>query len=259
MHPILFELGPLAIPSYGVMIATAVGLALWTAARRAEMVNIDGQKVVDLGLWIVLWALLGAKLMLVIVGWRGYLADPASLLGILRAAGHFLSGFVVGLIAAVALMRRYGLPFLKTLDLLAPSVALGHAVGRIGCLLAGCCWGKSCDLPWAITYSNPDAAINVGTPLGVPLHPSPIYESIFTFSLFILLDRLHARRPEEGITFAVYMGLYGMGRFVLEIFRGDEGRGAILDGMFSTSQTISIGLIVGAIVLAVWRLRSSRS
>ena len=104
------------------------------------------------------WALIGAKLLLVLVELPRYLKDPASILGTIRAGGVFLGGFVAAVIAAIVLLRRYKLPALPSFDVLSPSLALGHAIGRIGCLLAGCCWGAACELPWAITYSSPIAA-----------------------------------------------------------------------------------------------------
>ena len=122
----------------------------------------------------------------------------------------------------------------------------------IGCLLAGCCWGASCSLPWAIVYTNPQAAANVGTPLGVPLHPWPAYASLFNFGVYLVLAALYARRVATGRVLATYLLLYGVGRFSLEYLRGDALRGFVFHGVLSTSQAISVALIVAAASLHLW-------
>jgi phosphatidylglycerol:prolipoprotein diacylglycerol transferase len=247
MHPILIDFGFFQLPSYGLLLAIAVLVALWTGRARANRVGIDGARVVDFGLWLVVWALVGAKLLLVVVEWRRYLADPGQLLGLVRAGGVFYGGFLAAVVAAVVLLKRYKLEPLPTFDVLAPSLALGQAIGRIGCLLGGCCWGRECHLPWAITYTDPVAAANLGTPLHVPLHPFPIYAALFNFSLFLVLSWMFDQRYAAGRVFASYLVLYGAGRFLLEFVRGDEQRGLYFDGALSTSQLIGVALIaIGA-------------
>jgi len=247
MHPILIDLGFFALPTYGVLIAVAVLVGLWTMRRRADRAGLDGVRTVDFALWLVIWALVGAKLLLVIVELPRYAGDPMQLLRLVRAGGVFLGGFLAALVAAAVLLRRYRLPALPTFDVMAPSLALGHAIGRIGCLMAGCCWGAECHLPWAVTYTDPQAAANVGTPLHVPLHPFPVYAAAFNLGLYLLLAALHRRRPAAGRVFAAYLLVYGCGRFLLELTRGDAARGYLLEGLLSTSQGISLALVaVGA-------------
>ena len=252
MHPILIDFGFFQLPAYGVLLAAGVIAGLWTLRLRADRAGMDGAHLVDLALWLVIWALLGAKLLLVMVELPRYIAHPAELLGMVRAGGVFLGGLIAAVIAAIVLLRRYNLPALPSLDVIAPSIALGHAIGRIGCLMAGCCWGGHCDLPWAITYTNPIAAENLGTPLNVPLHPFPIYASIFNLGLYLLLAALYKRRPAPGRVFATYLMLYGIGRILLEFTRGDAVRGFVFNGALSTSQLISLALIVIGIGLQVW-------
>jgi phosphatidylglycerol:prolipoprotein diacylglycerol transferase len=252
MHPVLIDLGFFQLPTYGVMLVLAVGLGLWTLRLRARKAGLDGDRMVDLGLWIVIWGLLGSKATLILVELPRYVHHPAELVGVLRAGGVFLGGLLAALAAAVVLMRRYGLGFLETADAAAPSVALAHAIGRIGCLMAGCCWGSRCDLPWAITYTDPRAHANVGTPLGVPLHPFPAYSMLFNLALFVLLAWLYRRRPAAGRVFATYLILYGTGRFLLEYTRGDAIRGFIVPGLLSTSQGISIALVAAGLGLHWW-------
>jgi len=252
MHPILIDLGFFQLPAYGVLLATGVIVGLWTLRVRADRAGMDGAHLVDFALWLVIWALLGAKLLLVVVELPRYIAHPAELLGMVRAGGVFLGGFIAAVIAAFILLRRYKLPALASLDVIAPSLALGHTIGRIGCLMAGCCWGGRCNLPWALTYTNPIAADNLGTPLNVPLHPFPIYASLFNFGLYLFLAALWKRRPAAGRVFATYLVLYGIGRFLLEWTRGDVARGFVLGGVLSTSQLISIVLIAIGGGLHLW-------
>ena len=258
MHPILIDLGFYALPAYGFMLATAVLVALWTTKVRAEDAEMDAAKVVDFGLWLVIWALLGAKLLLVVVEWKRYVGDPAQLLGLARAGGVFLGGFLAAIVAAVVMLRRYKLKALPTFDVLAPSLALGQAIGRIGCLLAGCCWGHQCDLPWAITYTDPAAAANVGTPLHIAVHPFPAYAAAFKFSVFLMLSWLFRRKLAPGRVFASYLILYGIGRYLLEFTRGDEVRGLYFGGLVSTSQLITTALIVIGITLHLWISRQEK-
>jgi len=157
------------------------------------------------------------------------------------------------------LLRRYKLAALPTFDVIVPSLALGHSIGRIGCLMAGCCWGAACDLPWAITYTDPVAAERLGTPLFRPVHPFPIYEALFNFGLYLLLAALFKRRLAAGRVFATYLVLYGIGRFLLEWTRGDAMRGFVLGGILSTSQLISLGLIVVGVGLHLWISRRGRT
>ncbi len=243
MHPILIDLGFFALPAYGVMLATAVLMALWSAKVRAERAGMDSTRVVDFGLWLVIWALLGAKILLVVVEWRRYLGDPAQLIGLVRAGGVFLGGFLAAIVAAAVMLRRYKLEALPTFDVLAPSLALGQAIGRLGCLLAGCCWGRECDLPWAVTYTDPAAAANVGTPLHVAVHPFPAYAAGFDFTLFLILSLIYRKQLAPGRVFASYLILYGVGRFLLEFTRGDAIRGLYFGGIVSTSQLISAALV----------------
>jgi len=147
MHPILIDLGFFQVPTYGLLLATGVILGLWRARVRAATRDLDADRIVDLGLWLIIWALLGSKILLVIVELPRYIHHPAELLGVLRAGGVFLGGFLAALAASLVLLRRYGLPLWETFDTLSPSISLGQAVGRLGCLAAGCCWGGHCNLP----------------------------------------------------------------------------------------------------------------
>lgn len=256
MHPTLIDLGFIELGTYGVVLVLGIAFALWRLKVRADTRGLEGMVLVDFSIWLVIWALVGSKALLVIVELPKYLKNPGELLGLVRVGGVFLGGFVAAMITAAVLLRRYKLRFLETTDVIAPSLALGHAIGRLGCLLAGCCWGAYCELPWAITYHHAEGVHPLGTPLDIPVHPFPVYSMIFNFALYLGLAYLYKLQPQAGRVIATYLLIYGAGRFLLEFTRGDVARGFVLNGLFSTSQAISLSLIVCGLGLHVWLLRS---
>jgi phosphatidylglycerol:prolipoprotein diacylglycerol transferase len=255
MHPILFEAGGLIIYAYGVLLAAAYLLGLQFALQRARARGLDPQRVMDLGIWIIVAALVGAKLLLLVVDFRQYAAAPTDLLGLARSGGVFYGGLIAAVVVALVYLRRHTLPLWTTADVFAPGIALGHVVGRLGCFLAGCCFGTPSTLPWAVTFRAPAAAANVGTPLGIPLHPTQLYEAGAEALILVLLLRLERRgRAFAGRTFWSYMLLYAVSRFVIEFYRGDN-RGSLFD-LVSTSQAVSLLLVPLSIVML---LRLGRS
>jgi len=253
MYPRLLELGPITVYTYGVLLAAAYLLGLQLARVRAKQRGLDANRILDLGIYIIISALVGAKLLLLITDFKSFTADPRELLTLARSGGVFYGGLIVAVVVALWYIRRVGLPLWTTCDVFAPGIALGHVVGRFGCLFAGCCYGKPTTRPWGITFTDTFAAANVGTPLGVPLHPTQLYEAGAEFLiLMVLLLTERKGRPFAGRTFWLYMLLYAISRFIIEFYRGDD-RGAI--GMFSTSQFISIILAPLAIVMLVYLAR----
>ena len=250
MHPILFEFGGLTIYTYGVLLAVAYLIGLQYALVRARARGLNPQRVMDLGIWIIVGALVGAKLFLIIIYPRQFLTSIDGLFNLARSAGVFYGGLIAAVAVALVYMRRYKLPLWTTTDCFAPGIALGHAIGRMGCLMAGCCYGRPADVPWAITFRNPEAQVNVGTPLNVPLHPTQIYEAVAELLILgILITTERRGRQFAGRTFWLYMLLYGISRFVIEFYRGDN-RGAVL-GVLSTSQVVSAILVPLAILMLV--------
>ena len=154
----------------------------------------------------------------------------------------FYGGLIAAVVVALLYLRRHKLPLWTTTDVFAPGIALGHVVGRLGCLMAGCCFGRPASVPWAITFRDPAAMANVGTPLGVPLHPTQLYEAGAEALILVFLLIFERRgRPFPGRTFWSYMLLYGISRFVIEFYRGDS-RGMVFD-VLSTSQFVSVILV----------------
>ncbi|MGH9331224.1 MAG: prolipoprotein diacylglyceryl transferase [Vicinamibacterales bacterium] len=246
----LFEIGRFPIYAYGLLLAAAYLLGLQLAVRRARARGLDGGRVMDLGIWVIVSALVGAKLLLLAVDVDHFRANPAELLSLVRSGGVFYGGLALAVPVALIYARRAGLPIWTTSDAFAPGIALGHVVGRFGCLLAGCCYGRPAQVPWAITFTNPAAADNAGTPLGVALHPTQLYEAGAELLILVLLLATERRgRPFPGRTFWGYIFLYAISRFVIEFYRGDP-RGMV--GTLSTSQFISVLLVPLSVAMLVW-------
>lgn len=249
MYPILFELGGFPVYTYGVLLAAAYLLGLQLALVRARARGLDANRVMDLGIWIIISALIGAKLLLLIVDFDTFRYRPAELFTLLRSGGVFYGGLIAAVIVAIWYMRRHRLPVWTTSDAFAPGIALGHVIGRLGCFLAGCCFGRATDVPWAITFHSEYAAQNVGTTLNVPLHPTQLYEAgaeLVILGLLLMFERKGRAFP--GRTFWGYMLLYGVTRFIIEFYRGDP-RGMV--GALSTSQFVSVILVPVSIVMLI--------
>lgn len=260
MYPRLFELpwalpnmGQITVYTYGVLLAAAYLLGLKLAMVRARVRGLDQTRVLDLGIYIIISALVGAKLLLFITDFRTFTDNPRELLTLARSGGVFYGGLILAVIVALWYIRRIGLPLWTTCDVFAPGIALGHVVGRFGCFFAGCCYGKPTDVPWAITFTDPYAATNVGTPLNVPLHPTQLYEAGAEALILVLLLGTESRGKRfPGRTFWLYLLLYAISRYVIEIFRGDP-RGTVF--MFSTSQFISLLLGPLAVIMLAYLSR----
>ena len=177
MYPLLFDLGFVSVYSYGVILAAAYVLALRYAIHRARRADLDGQRIFDVGFVGIIGALVGAKLMLVVVDFGRYASDPSQLMGLVSSAGVFYGGLLLAVPVCWWYIRRSRLPLWTTCDMFAPGIALAQGVGRMGCLLAGCCYGQPTEAPWGITFTSTLAAANAGTPLGIALHPTQIYEA----------------------------------------------------------------------------------
>jgi phosphatidylglycerol---prolipoprotein diacylglyceryl transferase len=254
MYPRLLELGPVTVYTYGVLLAAAYLLGLKLAMTRAKARGLDHTRILDLGIYIIISALIGAKLLLLITDFHTYTSDPRALLDLLREGGVFYGGLILAVTVALLYIRRVGLPLWTTTDVFAPGIALGHVVGRFGCFFAGCCWGKPTTVPWAITFTDPFAALNTGTPLNVPLHPTQLYEAGAEALILLVLLATESRGHRfHGRTFWLYMLLYAVSRFVIEFFR-DDPRGHVF--MFSTSQFISLILAPLSVVMLAYLSRT---
>ena len=251
--PAVFGVGPITVYTYGVLLAAAYLLGLKFAMVRAQSRELGQTQVLDLGIYIIISALIGAKLLLLLTNLRSFLDNPRELVTLVWSGGVFYGGLILAVIVAVLYIRRIGLPLWTTCDVFAPGIALGHVIGRFGCFFAGCCYGKPTSRPWGITFTDPFTALNVGTPLNVPLHPTQLYEAGAEAIILGLLLLSESRgRRFAGRTFWLYVMLYGVSRYIIEIYR-DDPRGMV--GSFSTSQFISMLLVPLAVVMLVYLSR----
>lgn len=257
MHPLLGTIptpwGGVPIYTYGVLVAAGVLLGLWYARHFAPRAGIDPERVWNLGIYMVLAALVSAKLWLVIVEGGYYARHPGQIftLATLQSGGTFYGGLLGGIAVAVLYTHYQRIPFLPLADSYSAGLPLGHAIGRLGCFAAGCCYGKPTWLPWGVTFTSHRAAALVGTPLNIPLHPTQLYEAAAEFMNFFILIFLAKRQRFIGEIFATYMLLYGVERGLIEFVRGDPGRTLFLNGRFSLMQVVSLGLIL----LGAWMWR----
>jgi phosphatidylglycerol:prolipoprotein diacylglycerol transferase len=242
MFPRLFHLGGFSLPTYGLLVAIAFLTALWMASRFARSRGLNSEKVVNLGVYCALMGMLGAKLLMIALD-PEYRAHPSEIFSFatLQSAGIFYGGFILALVFAALYMRAQDLPLLATSDVFAPGVALGHGIGRLGCFAAGCCWGKPTHLPWAVTFRNPD--LTTGVPLGIPLHPTQLYEALAEALICVLLVWRLKKPHRDGAVIGLYMALYGLVRFGVEFLRMHDSSNP-LGGPFTLEQWISLILTV---------------
>ena len=252
------HLGPLTLYTYGVLLATAFLAGLWVAGRQARKEGLKEDRVTDLAVYLLIAGLLGAKLLLLATDWFYYSSNPRQLLTIMQSGGVFYGGLLAALPVAWWYVRRHGLPGWQTADALAPGVAIGQVIGRIGCLAAGCCYGRPTNLPWAITFTDVQAARIVGTPLDTPLHPVQLYESLAVLGIFFALLRIARRKSFHGQVVVSYLALYAVARFAIEFYRGDASRGSVLGGLLSTSQFISVLMLLGVALVLPYLLKKQR-
>jgi len=255
MFPHLFHIGSFAVPTYGFMAAVGMVCGLAVVFRLARFRGLDPDQMWNLGGIAAFSGIIGSKLLLLVLDWRDYVADPGRIFSIatLQSGGVFSGGLLLALACVWWYVRRHKLSYLSVADVFAPGVALGHAFGRIGCLAAGCCYGRETHVPWAITFHNSWAAEFSGTPLGRPLHPTQLYEFAAEAINFAFLYWLCKRKQFEGQVIALFMIVYGIERFIFEFYRGDPGRGEVFGGLMTTTQLIALGLVVGGFVIYLRR------
>jgi phosphatidylglycerol:prolipoprotein diacylglycerol transferase len=245
MFPEVFRIGNFFLPTYGLLVALAFLTALALTGRLARRVGLDHEAVINLGVYCALSGILGAKLLMFLSDIPYYKNNPGAIfsLSTLQAGGIFYGGLLAALVVAFFYMRRKSLPPLRTADTFAPGLALGHAIGRLGCFSAGCCWGVETHLPWAVTFTNPAASRLVGVPLSVPMHPTQLYESAAEFVIFaILYGRFH-KAHRDGAIVAWYLLLYSTVRFLVEFVRAHDQPNPF-GGPLSVSQWLSLAFLL---------------
>jgi phosphatidylglycerol:prolipoprotein diacylglycerol transferase len=260
MYPVLFRIGHFPVSTYGLLLAVAVFVALSLFARALRNAGEDPDEAWSVGTWVLLGGIVGAKLYYVLLH-----QDPAALFS--RAGLVWYGGLIGGAAAAALAIRWKELPFLPTLDALAPAAAVGHAIGHIGCFFSGDSYGLPSTLPWAVAFPRgmpPSTAGNLRTefgvdiPAGIPdsalltVHPTMLYSTLVLGAVAALLWWILRRGPRPGLVFGLYLVLAGLERFFMEFLRAKDDR--FLAG-FTTAQAIALLLIVGGSILLATRPR----
>jgi len=258
VHPLLFEfhLGSreLGLHTYGVLIALGFAIGIWLAVRQGRRLGLDGGKLLDLSFWMLVVGLVGSRIVYVAVNagdfvrscagdgnprsWGRLLSNCTRVLQVWEGGLVFYGGLIGATIVTLLFVRRERWSFWKVADVFAPSLALGHVFGRLGCFAAGCCFGKMCDTPWAVSFPHGSVAydelhrsgsVALGARLTPPLHPTQLYEAAGELVIFVALIFLRTRKRFDGEVLLVYALGYATLRSVIEVFRGDFARSYIVE------------------------------
>jgi phosphatidylglycerol:prolipoprotein diacylglycerol transferase len=272
MHPIAFKFGHLPIHWYGVMMALAFLAGLWTASRRGLHEGVPAETIIDVGPWLIIGAILGARTLYVITFWgEEFSGKPLfktihDVIAVWQGGLVYYGGLIGASVGYILYSRKKKLPLWKGADILAPSVALGYFFGRIGCLLNGCCYGRVCDLPWGIRFPGPDQSPPWGSPAfkqqhddgllapdatkSFPVHPTQIYESLLSLGLYAGLAWLYRRKKFDGQVFATYLVSYAILRSFVEMFRGDYPRyQRFVGGWLTPAHLVSVLILASGLLL----------
>ena len=234
----LFSIGPFTVHGYGLMIAIGIIVALLVAERRAKKKGMNADYVYTATFLIAIIGFLGGKLMYMIVEWKTTIEHP---LEMLTGNGFVVyGGIITGLLTAFVYFRKKKVSFPEYADLLVPCIAIAQGFGRIGCFMAGCCYGRPTDAWFGIVFKNSPFAPN-----NVKLIPTQLFSSAGDFLIFLLLTLYSKKRKTPGQVTALYFILYSIGRFIIEIFRNDN-RGTV-DGL-STAQFTGIFMLIGGLI-----------
>jgi len=245
MLPVLFHIGPLTLHTYGLLAAIGLFTGVFLSARRAAKEGFDGELTMDLGFYIVVAAVVGSRLMYGVVEYRMFVNDPIRIFKMWEGGLVFYGGVLAAIPVAFWFLKKNKMPFWPLADIFAPYLALAHAIGRLGCLAAGCCYGKPTDSWMGIVFKDPQSI----APTNVPLLPTQLFDSVNEFVIFLILIAVRSRKRFHGQIMLLWLILYSAGRFVVENYRGDP-RGWIIEGTLSTSQ--GVGIVVFLVSLAVF-------
>ncbi len=253
MYPELLKIFGITIHTYGFFIATGFLAGIVLAKHDAKRLGEDPEKIIDLCFWLIISGILGARLLYIATSPETYFKNPLEMLMIWKGGLVFYGGFIAAIITFFIYIKKNNLPLWKTMDIYAPSLAIGHAMGRVGCFFAGCCYGRECHLPWAVTFDHPATLARAN----VPLHPTQIYSAISLFILFAIIMFIKGKKKFDGQVAWIYILLYGITRSILETFR-DDYRGEAVFDILSISQAIGLSSSIVAVCMLIFLFRKNR-
>jgi phosphatidylglycerol:prolipoprotein diacylglycerol transferase len=252
MHPILVNLGPIPIHTYGFLIAIGFLVSLSVVKRLAIRSKVDPEIILDLAFWGLLSGFLGARILFIITRLNYFMSNPLDMFKVWEGGLVFLGGPLLGVPFVIWYIKKHKLPVWRVLDILTPGLVIAHAFGRLGCLAAGCCYGKPTGSSFGIRlYSD----LVEKSSQGIPLHPTQLYESFALFILFGGLIYVSKKKVFDGQVSFTYLFAYPIIRSIIEIFRGDLIRGFVIEDILSTSQFISILIFAASAIVLMIRLK----
>lgn len=252
MYPLLIKIGPIPVHTYGLMIAIGFLMAIYVIRRLAAASKLDVERTIDLTFWLLLVGFVGSRLLFILTRINYFISDPAAVFKLWEGGLVFFGGPLAAVPYAVWYFRKHRLPLWKTLDVLVPGLVIAHGFGRVGCLAAGCCYGKPTGSSFGIRFYSDLVEKNLH---GIPLYPTQLYEATALFILFGSLIFLQKRKSFDGQVTLTYFMAYPIIRSIIEIFRGDLIRGFVIEGVLSTSQFISLLVFAVAGVALIFRLK----
>jgi len=244
--------------AYRLVLAFAVLLGAVTVGGFAPF-GLTAVPIVTIALLFALWQRAEKPRHAAAIGFAfglGLFSAGATWVYIALATFGGMPAFIAALATAFLYMRQKRMPALKTADVLAPAVALGHSIGRVGCFAAGCCWGIETHLPWAVTFTNPEAQRLVGVPLGIPLHPTQLYEALAEALIFAILWWRFGKPHRPGSMLSLYLVLYGLTRFLVEFVRSHDPQSNPYTGPLTTEQWLALSMVALGAGLWLWTRRN---
>ncbi len=255
MLPVVYDFGPFQIHTYGLMMVIGFVAGILVMRFQAHREGIDANQFTDILFWSFICGLLGGKILFVITTWDYYSKHLLDIFILWQGGLVFYGGFIGGVLGLYLLTRYRKISFIKALDLSAPSLALGHFFGRLGCFSAGCCHGSevSSDFPLSVVFTHPLSA----APRNIHLHPAQLYDAFNVLIVFFILQWVFRRKKFDGQVIALYGILYGIGRFIVEIFRGDDVRGFLWKEGLSTSQFLALLFVLSFSVFYFYKRKKT--
>lgn len=247
------KVAPLEIKAWGTMLVVAFTAGTWHLARYGDRKIATPAEAVDLSLYLLIGAIIGARVMFVALDWGTYAGHINKLFNVWEGGLSFHGGLIGGFLGGVLFARRYKKHLWDIADESAPGIALGYAFARIGCFLNGCCHGHACNLPWAMKFPH-------GELPNVPVHPTQLYALVCSMIIFVILKKLHGKFPARGHLFATYLALYSVARFLLEFTRaGATGRLLQSVPWMTVGQLASIAIFAVAVagIALTWKPKAT--
>jgi phosphatidylglycerol---prolipoprotein diacylglyceryl transferase len=247
MHPDLITVGPLTVHTYGLMIAIGFLAGLFVAVKTGRRNGIDSQKIMDMGFLLIISGVIGSRITYVLMNFSEYSGNPIRMFKLWEGGLVFSGGLLTAIVAAWFYLRHHKLNLWQAFDVWAPAVAIGQAFGRIGCFMAGCCYGRESHGFCAVTFTNPKSI----APLNTPLYPTQLFDSLSNFIIFGILMLLSARKKFQGQVILWFLIMHSTARLVIEKFRGDD-RGIFLGTNWTVTQFLAIVILLSSISALIY-------